>query len=1717
MSASEPIDPVDQQLIQLLEEKPAEELSFEQLDLLRSRLEVSPPLRAALANYLQTESYLTQVLGSFSVSPEAIISRAEAENASRTRPWQWLAGSVLCLGLIGVLVAVFANALKTPEPPTIAQQPGDEAPSPVSPSPPADDDSQQAALMPPDAVIEVPADNADVPEGDQQPPVVANNKPQRTYSLAIPAEHFAKGNVKVDNSRYGNPANVVITSGGERSSFVEYTINLPASGKYYLHLRYASNEPRPMGLDVNHRKQGTVAKQASGGNDVAQQKWFAHGKFDFKKGKNLLRFTSQDPFPHLNRIVVSSLPVINDENAPGVESVEVAQAPPWEAPLAQPNPPSYVTTAFDDFDTSKSLPQVPDLMRWFQTLPGLQRSIGETHTKVGKCGELDGVFRLLWPWQEHVALRLSLENHDRLRMHFYTGNSGLTLVYYQDQGYTWAAYQTTRKDDTTHEPQTLALTTTDEGRCQRTEMRFGGPIDLRWHAGELILSRGNVVLLRAPLAQLPQDVFFDGRVAFHGIAVVPSKDSPPPEPPPAESTVVLPASLDWHEQLTKGGQLQKHDDGSVELMGNDAEGSGWATAPIGNLVPSEIVLEIDVATRGSGVYLAAPKSRSFISLRFANNTRHNPPAMCAALRWDELRETDLGFWHEKVVPLAPAEGKRFVRLVSGAGIVRTAISIDGVHWSEWDEAPPNQPGAADLCLHYVSKEPNCRIKISKIHVRPLAALARQADPDLLQKVPMLTNKQAPTIAQWLAEVSSAQPANVPASVWRRTCAVRALAAGCDHELGSRLVNLVLDDAEARRIAVPELLALYQEAFSLLETRHNAQQAQQCWSRYTTLAQRAAQEGLPAFSTIRSARMSSTVSWRQNLKVADEAAIRLELLRNVYAGEWQRVADFCRELRFYQQHEKQPLVDWAEAIAARQLPGRPAGDASLSRLRSTWRPLLVEELSKDAYNQLAELQAILDSDAFEDAARLITSISPDAIAGVAPHGRDRSLLVSLPSAIRLAVRRYPGLERVMNDKFGPLAQLRVRQSISNNNVAAVELAAVQFESTEAAAEAHRWLGDRALAAGQFARAAAEYQRALRTATSGMKHELLARQRLAAAMQGQDSGEAVTRAVSFGETTIAAAEFEAIVADMKAANASGQRSVVIEGARTYPALKPSGYEIAPRSRLDGAVGQDPNAEVTRDINGLKINWAERQIATLVEGNTLYVTNRFQLAAYNLDHGQRLWQATMPGSAARSRDWTLIPMRPLLAGNVIYVRMLYNAGPMLGAFEKSSGKLLWTSEQRQGEYIVSDPLLIQNQLVALTLTRNDQGQSALKLTTFDRDSGEPIVQRPLARLNEVWWSRRIAEVAPIDDGLVASLGGLTLSCDVLGSVRWMRRPVALPPEEESSWIRQYVERPLVIGDRVFVTQPGVRTLECVDADTGRLIWSQALPDIESILGAVDQRLVVRTSDALLALDPSDGKQLWRHERPQLFDALLLGGEGGLMYVERAAMNVNQDRFAPRCVWLDPATGEPKQSLWLASQQEAEPHLGPLVTQNNRLWGFWGKNHNDPSRDFVEFVPKADAPPALFADAHDPWTLQTEIALRQPAERMFADWALLAGGVNGDSGAKDEVHGESKVLGICVRGNQPALFAKEIAPPAGSHPKLRVRFNHQTDQDWNVKLSVQFGGETVWTQDFSKNQSPRQWKDLEVDLTKVAGRQGTLVVRADLTQGGEMSTWWKRLEYVP
>lgn len=95
------------------------------------------------------------------------------------------------------------------------------------------------------------------------------------------------------------------------------------------------------------------------------------------------------------------------------------------------------------------------------------------------------------------------------------------------------------------------------------------------------------------------------------------------------------------------------------------------------------------------------------------------------------------------------------------------------------------------------------------------------------------------------------------------------------------------------------------------------------------------------------------------------------------------------------------------------------------------------------------------------------------------------MVSLPGAVALAMRNSPVLRSTMSEQFGQLGKLRIRQAITEGDGTAVQAATLQFLGTEAAAEAHLWLGDKEISGGAFARSLGHYRQARKTAGPALK--------------------------------------------------------------------------------------------------------------------------------------------------------------------------------------------------------------------------------------------------------------------------------------------------------------------------------------------------------------------------------------------------------------------------------------------------------------------------------------------------------------------------------------------------------------------------------------------------------------------------------------------------------
>ncbi len=1417
--------------------------------------------------------------------------------------------------------------------------------------------------------------------------------------------------------------------------------------------------------------------------------------------------------------VPDSLPPAKTKDKPA--SPAAPQPLPWQAVLDEAGPPpAFEEVVFQTFDPTKAMPQREDLRMWFEQAPGFNFQLHRIDTRFGPCGALEGVARLRSPWPDHAMLRLSLENYNRLRLHFYHGETGVTLVYYEDQNYRWAAYATTREAGKPL-PNSWAITGTDDDRCRRTELRQGGPIDIFYAAGELVLSRGDIVLTSAPLAGPPTEVFVEGRAAFEGIALARTAGVPTLLPAsPVALDIARPAELAWQPSKPDLARVEKLPGGGVRFVADKSKERVHVFAPLTFETPREAIFELEDISPGAGVHFVFEDGKVHEVVRFFHDRRAGQ--LAAQLRgWDDEWQADLPPASERSTGLAAA--KCWVKLLYGCGNTRWWLSSDGVHWAQPEMAHDgSQPRPTGIGVQLVANRPDTHVTLKRLTVRELAGLAALAPPELREKAVAVTKVNS--LGQWLTQVVAKKPADIGTPAWLRACAVRSLGAGMHRNQAYQVLEALLDDMSARNLPLDvQLAALTDATLMAWDLRDNGAMKRGLPRRMWELGLEAAdRDGVPAWSSIRRTFMS--VPWFTHLVGPPELerVVRAETIQRAYGIQTVDTRAYIRTLRLFEQQRYSPLALWLASQAARDQPGVPNGEG-VAKIKDGWRDPLVEELSKEAYNTTTEIQSVLESEAWPEAARLITSLDAEAAPGVAPYLKDRMLLSSLPVAVRLTLDDYPQVRAALGDQFGPLARLRIGQAMAAGDAQSVEMATIQFAGTDAAAEAHQWLGDRALASGWFVRAIAEYRRALAT-LPGLASQVEPRVRLAAAMLGRDEGRPVTQSVQFNELAMSPAEFEALVAEMRnrgnvatlsPASSAGQHAGV-------PAAKR--YEAHIRSRLDGPVGDRPQEEVgDRRTNQFRVPWVDRQLATVVDGDVMYVTNRFQLAAYDLTSGQRMWQSQPPpGPIQRSQDWSLVAMRPLVTGGRIYARQLYGNNPTLACWEKANGKLLWSAEAASGEFFVSDPVALQGQLGLLSIQLLSGQLGLLRWNTVDPESGELTNQTDLVQLRNTWGKRACCEVAVLDDSLVVVLGGVTISLDAAGKVRWVRKHVAIPCEEDPRWVLQQFHAPLVAGGKLYVAQPGLRTALCLDSATGREVWSVVLPEILGLVGlsgregeapAEPRRLIVRTETGLRALDRATGQTLWRTPVSELHSFQLVDDQS-ILIAARERTPQSNDQWLTRLTWLDAATGQPRATCTLPGLVDGDPRLGSLVPYQDRIFTFFGRGQHEANRDVVELVPVGDAerpvPPAVSAN---PWLARVPSQLTSAAYAVLPDWRLFCG-VDGDrTGLVPEVHGERDVFGVRSTGAMPIVLAREIKLTAMDRPRLRLRLASDGGQVW--KLAVRVGEQVLKTEEIKDETHPDRWKTIEIDLAPAAGTSGWLAVELQ-SANGDHTLWWKGAEVV-
>lgn len=1222
----------------------------------------------------------------------------------------------------------------------------------------------------------------------------------------------------------------------------------------------------------------------------------------------------------------------------------------WQQTLDDQSPPvAYRSICFAPLRPISGRDPVEWMEEWMEDLGEGSSSLIAVEGDAGHRVALQGRVRLRPPLRSDVSLRLEFERLDQLVLQAWSGVTGASLIYRSGDKAGWEGYLLERQDGQGN-PSLRQLVARDEGRWMRREVSNGQPLALCYRQGHLILSCGQTVLLQVPMPGEPQDVFLDGSATLRAVDLVRSLGPSLPEAALSGAAQSLPLeTLHW-----MGGRLSEVDPGKTTTLSVGQGGAVWAALP--KLGMTEVVVELVNAHAGLGVFLGEREGRPRCVVRLLPSTINAAGATFGHANPATAAEVDEAFPDK--VDVRKVEPPQWVRLVVGCGGVRGWVSQDGQHWLSLGRVALESARLAAVGFMVPEGITANAVSVRRVTLRPLPGL--EIFSPLNEVVAMPDVDGVKQMKAWELLIKQARPPRVAAEDWFAACALHTLRSDSTVPYATPLMELLLDWVMASGVEARRQFQFLQAATWLLdlsESHHlvaivdRFYRLAEDWSRL---------EGAEPYRLVRAALLQLPIVTSGMFPVTRFEPLRNELLHEMSTGKAGHVLAVAHRAKFDRTagtRQEEDWLAWIQAHVRGPFSEQSAADPA-ARVPRDWEHPFVVDVHRETYNALAELHALVTDGALADASEWLVNLDFQKLNGLAPDPVDKNLWVSLPLSLRLLCRQVPGLPRVLNERHGDLIRLRLEEAMNANQQAMVRRVSEQFPGTTGAVAGYRWLGDRALISGRFVAAETSYRYALGDADESVRPRLKACLRLAQSLRGSTAGEPLTAPVQIGQMSIDPVEFEELVEELAGRVPRHSQEVSQEA---DPTSLPTPLEAVSRGRFEGPAGDSPQQQVTPGVTRSGVPWADRQLATVVEDQMLYVSNRFHVAAYNLSSGQRMWQnEPLPDKRPfRSRDWSLTPMRPCLTEERLFTRLLYRPSPVLVCLDKSDGSLIWTRELPRDVWFVSDPLLKSRELWVLQTRPAGPHQMDLRLLVLDPDTGGVIRQKDLIRIRDVWKDVRYCALVDLPDGIAASVAGVTFRLDSTGALSWLRRHVVVPVRLAQGWVTQYLQPPLPVGDRMLLTQPGAADVECVDLVSGRLHWRCFEPGLSRWIGSVNECVIYQTQTGIGARSMRDGSLQWqRREGPWLSAACLKGTH--LLVTSLHEADDPPNWFEPKLSRFDALSGRPLKTWLLPELADPAPRMGPLWTTGKAWWAFVGRGPNDPFRDLVELRPRVvERPP--------------------------------------------------------------------------------------------------------------------------------------------------------------
>jgi len=1085
-------------------------------------------------------------------------------------------------------------------------------------------------------------------------------------------------------------------------------------------------------------------------------------------------------------------------SAPAVVAVDTRPAQSRPAPKDQPPAIRSQLTWQDYID-----PIVTGDLGWHKDAGRLLRPIGPSKLTLGadkRSYALNGSYALGRLPDEGRMLRLGMAS-GQCSLEFWSGLAGVRIDLKDKQP---AVASTLVQPDRRLAPEIRS--TFDDGGTWRWYR--GGLIDVRYQGGRIVVCRGGLVLVSAPLPGPPDEGSITAKAVVRLAEARPAKPlSLTADTSPEGSVSVSPAGkLDWHRPKGKPrvGEKFATVGGEVVLSAEGARRPARAWVETAATGAMDVVFHVRDALPGVGVFADAPGGELQLWLVLYNG--RNIVTARAGDRGTAARNAVRGF----------TVGSEFwCRVRHGLDLVTMSFSRDGVHWSRLHDRAikPAQamPPLVRMGVQVAGGRGKRSVSVAAVRVRKYDAIGRLGGA----KLPAVGAGSGKRVAAALRLLTDAAARGGPAE----HAAVLAAADELRRIVRARPDGALLSALRTAFESMGQACLAAGDGQGMVELLRRSYLPRVPPGAGPTPAVHVAPPGLLRMCLLD---LVARRRWR---------AARLESLRFLYLAR-NGAGGFAKDAP---DRESVALAGWAMARAGaglRAVGGQAAKDAPLP---VRWTHPLVYQPHRETLKIMSEfLVLVKDKDYAAACATLVRRPLPNRLIRTSPGA---ALLPSSHSLARRVIGATPQLRAILQEKYADVGMVRMTRARRSNDAEALKAVAAQFFSTQAGFDARLALADLDLGSGGFSTAAADYKALADQKAYSRRGYAAAKYRLASAMLGRLAGEPVREPVVMPGETFSAEKFEEMI----------QRLVKEHGGE----LSAAATAVAPGPKGMTLTSLLATSGIASDRDG---GFASRT-AFAADAKRLFVHHLGKLVAIDRKGRRAIW--TFAPAYRKSNLTAAGPARALLVGKKLYARFLVSGRWTLVCLDVEKGKPVW--QNAYGGHVVSDPILIDGRLQVISARPAPDDSVDLQLHSVDPGGGEPSLSAPLLRVRKM--PLAVGRPAAASGGIVFRVAGCLVSCDLRGDIRWVRRLLAVPPDVLPGLFSEMPSDEIIIGDSgdVIFAAAGCPQVMCVGGVDGELRWSRLFGEPVSVT-ASGGRVIVAGATFLEALDPATGKTRWR-----------------------------------------------------------------------------------------------------------------------------------------------------------------------------------------------------------------------------------------------------------------